>query len=362
MTRGYRPDDRRHAQPDSEQLDLLAQTPARQQTDPQTDQQVEQRIDRHTSSEQARITRAAPRPANMRLHLQQIAEDIDRAWHRAHGGSRIEIPLGTVATLCLIGPTELDRPKLEQYILGLDAPALMRLYQSFWARLWMNRPYLVDVASPIHRWLEDGIDDRAAKAVRAVTQAAIQTGMLELTASPDPWWRSQADVLGPVLTGLRSQGGRRALAEFHTPAEVADALARLTIGDEAPSPGQWISDPAAGTGGLIRAAALALRERGQDPADYVWVMTDIDPLACACAAVNSLIWGLGSNVLVHCGDTLAEGDGAERALRRRAEVIAHREEMVGKAAVIAAVHQTMQLLDIAAREHDETSSRLGLTD
>ncbi|GDY49387.1 hypothetical protein SVIO_000100 [Streptomyces violaceusniger] len=58
-------------------------------------------------------------------------------------------------------------------------------------------------------------------------------------------------------------------------------MARLTLEDE-PRPEQWFDDPAAGTGGLLRATAQRLRETGRDPGDFGWALNDVDPIASAC--------------------------------------------------------------------------------
>lgn len=109
---------------------------------------------------------------------------------------------------------------------------------------------------------------------------------------------------------------------------------------EAPEPGGTFHDPAAGTGGLMRAAALTLRLQGADPHEYMWSMNDVDPLAVACCAVNATVWSLGPHVLISRSDTLTTGDGSERAARHRYQLLDSHERLMyaltGAQAVIEA--------------------------
>ncbi|MGW2199159.1 N-6 DNA methylase, partial [Streptosporangium sp. NPDC001682] len=181
------------------------------------------------------------------------------------------------------------------------------MLRRIWGAQWLNQPYLIEIARPLHDWLEQDEEPSVdvVKAARAVAQAAIKSGLLSITGNPDPQWRCQEDVLGAVLTTLRSKGGRDALAEFHTPTPVADMMAKMLLTPDSIKPGMSFDEPAAGTGGMLRALALALREHDRNPHDYVWSMGELNPTAAACAAVNAIVWDLGPNVLIHVGNTLA---------------------------------------------------------
>ena len=74
-----------------------------------------------------------------------------------------------------------------------------------------------------------------------------------------------------------------------------------------------------GTGGMFRAAAEVMRERGRDPRTIRWIGCDIDSLAVACATVNSMIWNLGTDIVFHAGNTLDPG-WREVALAQREEL------------------------------------------
>ncbi|GGM80934.1 hypothetical protein GCM10012275_59470 [Longimycelium tulufanense] len=88
-----------------------------------------------------------------------------------------------------------------------------------------------------------------------------------------------------------------------------------------PHEGDTVQDPAVGTGGLFRAAAQAMREQGRDPATVSWYGADIDDLAIAACAINSVLWGLGPRVVLCVANTLAEGDWASRAEAQRTEIL-----------------------------------------
>ncbi|GCD35721.1 hypothetical protein OEIGOIKO_03467 [Streptomyces chrestomyceticus JCM 4735] len=290
----------------------------------------------------------------------QVGEAVAGAWHRQHGGNHTHVPIGIVAALSLIGQKDPNGPDLATQILSLNDTNLIGMYREIWSTHWIRRPDLIDRARILHEWLNDtDIDKNRISAVRAVTEAALKNGLLALTGYADPYLRSMTDVLSPVMMLLRSRGAQQGLGEFHTPASVAGAMAEvvnvsavvdfLVAAPEAgrPRPGQHIHDPAGGSGGLLRAAAQNLREKGLDPADFQWSMCDIDEIAAACAAVNAIVWGLGPRVTVACADTLANPRAIEEAARHARSVIEHRDSILGKAKLIAAVRQAQQLLDQA---------------
>ncbi|MDX3100489.1 N-6 DNA methylase [Nonomuraea angiospora] len=260
----------------------------------------------------------------------ELAELAVEAWYSGHVGDDIAIPMGVVAGLTQLRKTATDGTDTASFILGLDKRALLKFHQHIWSHLWIRHPYLVEMSRPIHEWLnqEKGPPAKVIDAVHTVTHAAIRNGLFHIAGDPDPAMRSDTDLLGTMLTRMRSEGKRAALAEIHTPPEVADLMASVLFRPDGMQPGQWIDDPAAGTGGLLRAAALAMRMRGMNPHEFGWSMTEIDPIAAACAAVNALVWGLGRNVLIYVGDTLTTGDAASRAYKHRKAVEAHHERVM----------------------------------
>ncbi|MGW0897672.1 N-6 DNA methylase [Streptomyces goshikiensis] len=298
-----------------------------------------------------------PRPARSQdLHSKAFAlgEAVTDAWHRAHGGSDIAVPIGLVAALALVRQKDVAGPSLKMQILGLDGVELIEMYRQIWAQHWAHRPDLIDRARVLHEWLNDtkAPDKNRVYAVRCVTQAALKGGILELTGHPDPYERAHTDVLSHVMMLLRSNSARQGLGEYHTPPSVADMLAQVSLSTqwalEDPKAGQHIHDPAGGSGGLLRAAAQMLRHRGFDPADFQWSMVDVDQIAAACGAVNMIIWGMGMRVTVACDNALANPRAVEDAMAHAQAVIAHRDEVLGKAKIIAALRRTQSLLEQVA--------------
>lgn len=233
------------------------------------------------------------------------------------------------------------------------------LRHELWGPFWLRFPYLGRMALPINRWILDETPDRATlTGVRAIATAAFRHGLLDVTASADPADRCGADVLGAVLTHLRSRGARQALGEFHTPADVSDLMAYVTM-TELPPVGGWLGEPTAGTGGMIRSVAEVLRARGANPAAYRWFMGDIDALAIAGCAVNSYLWGLGENIVLFHGDILAHGDALELGIAQRAEILGHHDELIGHVTTATAIRDAIRRVEelVADLTHKKPEKR-----
>lgn len=291
-----------------------------------------------------------PSQRNPHAHAFDLAGAVSSAWHHAHGGSRIEIPVGTVAALALWPLRGPDAYLAADWWLSLDDTELLAAFRECWARMWIMRPDLIDRATPLHKWVDDEKPDpRRAVAVRAVVEAAITNGLLHLTTSDDPDLRSTTDVIGILLTVMRSEGAHDALAEIHTPPDVAYLMARMLLDDMPLEPGMKFDEPAGGTGGMYRATVQVMRERGIDPHQFGWSLTDIDPLAAAGAAVNAILWDLGPHVLIGCGDTLHEGNVYARAAREALESLERRDRLHSQAVFLAAIQKVEALMrDMAA--------------
>ncbi|MFD6457491.1 N-6 DNA methylase [Streptomyces roseolus] len=300
-------------------------------------------------------TPAPPQPEQRRRYARRsgmtIGERVATAWNTAHGGTRIEIPTGTVAALALLPFEGKTVPQMADWVMGLSDTELWKLYEEVWSFHWINRPDLVDRASILATWLQDDKPNtNVLRGVRAVTKAALTAGMLEYTHSGIPGMRTDIDLMSWVITHLRSTGAQQGLGEYHTPPEVADVMALLNYGLQEPEPGAAFYDPAAGTGGLFRSLSNVIRDQGLNPHDFTWHMTDIDPLAAAGAAVNVLVWDLGPNAYVSCGDSLADPDLPRKAMEHAAGARAHRDRTVQAAHMIAAIGKAERLLAQDAEE------------
>jgi hypothetical protein len=184
-------------------------------------------------------------------------------------------------------------------------------------RLWLEwsicRPDLV----PAARMLWNCLDDRDAtltRAMHAAGLAALKRGVWRFGA--DECRRYGADLLGTLLQAARSNRSKRDRGQFLTPECVAELLGRM-IGVR---PGTSVMEPAAGTGRMLLGAANAMREHGLDPTEVTWWANDIDPLAAALCAVNADLWGLGTRVVVGCGDGLLTTWVGEALARRQAAI------------------------------------------
>jgi hypothetical protein len=152
----------------------------------------------------------------------------------------------------------------------------------------------------------------------------VGAGLLDVTLDREA--AQEVDVLGHLHQELRTKAAKQWQGQFYTPGEVTDVIAQITVmGAE---PGRSICDVAAGTGGLLRSAAVQIRRDGGDPHDFWWYACDIDPVAVAALAVNFHIWDLGPRVVVGCANTLVEGDWDRRAIEeQKAAVEAQRSRM-----------------------------------
>ncbi|WP_307793464.1 N-6 DNA methylase [Amycolatopsis sp. MtRt-6] len=199
----------------------------------------------------------------------------------------------------------------------LATPAgFVDIARRIWAVTVARRPDLPLSVYPLLGWLFADVDEPLLQRIKRTADAALRAGQLDLTATER---RFDCDLLGPVLGALRSRTAAKVNAQMYTPGDIACALTAVAIGDL--EPGQAFSDVTVGTGGLFRAAAQVVRSRGFDPADMQWFGADVDELAIAATAVNSLLWGLGPQVFLFAGDVLVHPQWADEACRRRAQFL-----------------------------------------
>ncbi|MBK3629382.1 N-6 DNA methylase [Streptomyces sp. MBT49] len=180
--------------------------------------------------------------------------------------------------------------------------------------------------------------------------AALRHGVLRYTGDTDPAERSRIDLISWVITSLRHHHSRRSLGEYHTPPDISALITTMLANDGSTEArphqrGEWALEPTAGTGGLFRSAAQELRRDGEDPAKRGWVMLELDALAAAGAAVNTLVWGLGPRAVVGHGDVLAQPDLAEETLAQARDLGRHRDDIVKMIRFAIATRTTKQLLD-----------------
>ncbi|MER5546530.1 N-6 DNA methylase [Streptomyces sp. NPDC001233] len=281
-------------------------------------------------------------PRDPHEHARKIAENVLDAWYQNFGGSSIDIPLGTVGALCLLR----NVPGLADWILNLQPEQLPQLFKEIYLGHWIKRPDLLNRAIRLYDWAwNPDPDTQQLRAVHAVTRAAINTGLLDLTGHDDPWHRSETDVLSPLLTGLRHKSDKKWRGEYHTPACVTDLLADMLVDKDFAQPGMAFREPAIGSGGMFRSVAQRLRDLGLSTHDFHWYGNDIDALSAGCAAINAIIWDLGPRCLIGCADSLAPGDDYAATRAEAKEAFEQRDRYMDTANTIVAHRRAFALLE-----------------
>ncbi|MGW3121327.1 N-6 DNA methylase [Streptomyces sp. NPDC001107] len=291
--------------------------------------------------------RKAFAPRDPHDHARKIAENVMDAWYSHHGGSSIDVPLGTVAALALLRQPPGTGNGLADWILGRQPHELPQLFKEIYLGYWIKRPDLINRALRLHDWAwNPDPDPHQLRAVQAVTHRALNQGLLDLTGHDDPYMRAETDVLSPLLTGLRHKSDKKWRGEYHTPASVTDLLARILVDKDVAQPGMAIREPAVGSGTMLRSVAQRLRDLGLNPHDFHWYGNDIDPLAAACAAVNTIIWDLGPNCFIGCADSLALEDGGyATTLAEAKDAFEQRDQYMDTATTIVAHRRAFRLVD-----------------
>ncbi|MEU1812981.1 N-6 DNA methylase [Micromonospora aurantiaca (nom. illeg.)] len=282
---------------------------------------------------------------NPREHARAIVETVSAAWWNQYGTKALEVPLSVVGALMLRRFPEPGEPDVYSQIAALPPGApLVHVLRWHWKEFVELRPDLINPVWPLISWLYPGFgderrgrdamavlpDDTEVTAARAIIEAALRAGQLELTGTEA---RFEVDLLGLLLQELRARRDQQARGQFLTPVSVADMMARMLISSNGtPDAGESWCEPAMGTGGMLRAAAQAMREEGKDPTQVQWWGVDLDPLAVACAAVNAVSWNLGPQIFFGVGNALLPG-WEERTVAQRAETIAIAQQAQSRAAV-----------------------------
>lgn len=203
-----------------------------------------------------------------------------------------------------------------------------------WCLFTVVRPELAFRCGPFAEWLNE--EPRSAAlvaAAAAVARAAVKAGLFD-----SPLGRRSAqkvDVLGHCNLLLRNDeapSGSR--GQFYTPAPVAEAMASMALA--VPEREKSVCDSFAGTGGLLRAAAVELRKAGKDPQDFWWYGCDVDPVVVAALAVNVHLWELGPRVLIGCANVLAEPDWRVRAAEEQRTAVVVLETLETGVTLLAA--------------------------
>lgn len=259
--------------------------------------------------------RPAPSPAQLadpRVHARTIADAVVGAWHRFDNTGRIDVPLSVVATLASLSREGPGGDELVAALAECDASDIAEYVRFIWTKVINDRPEFTPLLYPMIKWVFESDQTTFREAAHAVARAAVSAGQLDLTGTER---RFEVDLLGVLLVALRPRAGIQQRGQFYTPPEVGKLAASILDIPE----NRRVIDPMMGTGGMFRAAAETMREQGREPQAVQWVGCDIDNMAVACAAVNSMIWGLGDDIVFFSGDTFTE-DWIEFAVKQRNEL------------------------------------------
>lgn len=245
----------------------------------------------------------------------KIAHACAAAWAKArmldHG---LRAPLGTIAAMCLIKQADPHGREVSEELRGCTSSELLTVVRNVYAAFVRLRPELTPRAFPLIGWAFSEPDDRIPEAAAEVAQAAVTAGILSLTDA----YRHKVDVLGICWTALQPASSLKSDVKFYTPGPVSELMAgMLGIAGET-----TVYEPTLGCGGAFLAAASVLRQQGRDPATVWWFGQDVDELAVACAAINTVLWDLGPTVVLAVGNSLAEDAAMERAVAERRECLA----------------------------------------
>lgn len=280
-------------------------------------------------------------------HATAIAQVVDTAWNKSHHSGRRDVALSVVAALALVSQRDSDGPDLGRQLRNQTPENFVETIRGIYTALANSRPDLTHLVYPLMRWAFDEPEPALCRAAKQTADAALHAGQLALTGTDR---RYDTDLLGVVLTLLKSHTAAGANAQIYTPSTIARVMARMN----SPQEGEIVQDPAVGTGGLFRAVAEAMREQGRDPTSVTWVGADIDNLAIAACAVNSFLWGLGTRVPLAVANTLAEGDWETRAYAQRDEVLRWAESIRRDKLMLTAIRRACELADTVT---DDTSER-----
>lgn len=301
-----------------------------------------------------RSTRRRPARRDPGQHAMEIAQAVATAWNKSNHSGRRDVALSVVAALSLAEQRDPNGPDLTEQLRSKSAEEFTSTLRQIYTALVNARPDLIHLIYPLMEWLFNEPDAALQRAAKDTGDAALRAGQLDLTGTDS---RYDTDLLGVVLALLKSDNATGANAQIYTPAPIADAMSYMLMAGINPArEGQRVMDPAVGTGGLFRAAAQVMRSNGQDPATVSWYGADIDDLAIAACAVNSLLWRLGPRILLCVANTLSEGDWATRAEAQRGEVVKLAETVRRDKLMLAAVRAVQHLTEIVATEEDTQSS------
>ncbi|MCS6271847.1 SAM-dependent DNA methyltransferase [Shewanella baltica] len=109
------------------------------------------------------------------------------------------------------------------------------------------------------------------------------------------------DFLGSLFMELEL--GSSQIGQFFTPYELSLLMAQLNVSDIEDKPVITLHEPAVGSGGMVIAYAQALREKGVNYQQRLWVQAiDLDPVAAMMAYIQFTLLHIPAEICI--GNTL----------------------------------------------------------
>jgi hypothetical protein len=169
-----------------------------------------------------------------------------------------------VASLAAAPQTGPDNADVTDVMLNWQPDEFIAYAKDIWTAVIRRRPDTAHLLYPLVSWLFDEPDAELRSHAHQVAQAALRAGQVDLTGGD---YRQEVDLLGTVLTMLRPPSALKGRGQIYTPASLARLMALMSDVDGM----QRVLDPAMGTGGMFRAMAEVMREKGRTPASVQWL-------------------------------------------------------------------------------------------
>lgn len=164
----------------------------------------------------SRSNRSLPDPDRA---ARRVVDAAVAQWHQ-HSSSRLDVPVSLIAVLALSTPPPELRAQFIDKLNAVSGEEFVVAARNRWRLQILQRPDLATPLWPLLRPWEpaetDGalpVDKLELDAAVSMARAAVLAGLLKITGSEA---RYGADVLGHLLTELRTPKARQGVGQFYT--------------------------------------------------------------------------------------------------------------------------------------------------
>uniref|UniRef100_UPI0006E3AD59 hypothetical protein n=1 Tax=Streptomyces graminilatus TaxID=1464070 RepID=UPI0006E3AD59 len=193
-------------------------------------------------------------PESGREHARFIVDAAHAWWiENRRGAGERAVAVGVLAGLALSAPSRPDGPDYGPLLIPLSDEGLIDTLRAGWNSFWSYDPDLTEAARPLHGWLSRPSGDDI-RGLADYARILVRAGLLEFCS--DTARAESDDILGMLITRMRSYGERQSTGEFFTPAIAADHVGEVSFATGLQA-GSLLLEPCAGTGTMARAAAAA---------------------------------------------------------------------------------------------------------